>query len=260
MGDDWNMHDEAFDFLNDNDNENESDLDDYEEAKRKKGKKGKGGSKKRSELTNDDKPFTCDKCGVKYKTKPGLTYHIQKMHNSDNSHNDSHPHRGSVSSKVNDDDNSNSVFDEDSHHAPNSANSNSAHASNLAKFAIANSINAAPPILKGVCATCGLVTLSTPEAKVPNDYLVSCCECTRAYHPLCLNFRPNMIVSVKKYSWQCIECKKCTICGNSENDDKLLFCDDCDRGFHMYCLNPPLDDAPDGDWRCELCVQNFGPQ
>ena len=33
------MHDEAFDFLNDNDNENESDFGDYEEAKRKKGKK-----------------------------------------------------------------------------------------------------------------------------------------------------------------------------------------------------------------------------
>ncbi len=38
----------------------------------------------------------------------------------------------------------------------------------------------------------------------------------------------------------CLECKTCTICGTSENDDQLLFCDDCDRGFHMYCLNPPM--------------------
>lgn len=37
--DDWNMHDDAFDFLNDNDNDNESDFDDYEETKRKKGGK-----------------------------------------------------------------------------------------------------------------------------------------------------------------------------------------------------------------------------
>lgn len=69
-----------------------------------------------------------------------------------------------------------------------------------------------------------------------------------------------MIKSVKKYKWQCIECKRCTICGNSENDDKLLFCDDCDRGYHMYCLNPPLTTAPEGDWRCDLCIKQFGTQ
>ena len=49
-----------------------------------------------------------------------------------------------------------------------------------------------------------------------------------------------MKISVKKYPWQCIECKTCTLCGTSENDDKLLFCDDCDRGYHMYCLVPPM--------------------
>ena len=49
-----------------------------------------------------------------------------------------------------------------------------------------------------------------------------------------------MMVSVRKYPWQCIECKSCTLCGTSENDDKLLFCDDCDRGYHMYCLVPPM--------------------
>ena len=37
-----------------------------------------------------------------------------------------------------------------------------------------------------------------------------------------------------------LECKTCTLCGTSENDDQLLFCDDCDRGFHMYCLVPPM--------------------
>ena len=41
-----------------------------------------------------------------------------------------------------------------------------------------------------------------------------------------------------------LECKTCTICGTSENDDQLLFCDDCDRGFHMYCLDPPIKVSP----------------
>ena len=52
-------------------------------------------------------------------------------------------------------------------------------------------------------------------------------------HPSCLQFTENMIVSVRQYPWQCIECKCCTVCGTSENDDQLLFCDDCDRGYHM---------------------------
>ena len=37
-------------------------------------------------------------------------------------------------------------------------------------------------------------------------------------HPSCLKFTPNMIISTKKYGWQCIECKSCAICGTSEND------------------------------------------
>ena len=37
-------------------------------------------------------------------------------------------------------------------------------------------------------------------------------------HPTCLQFTPNMIISVKQYRWQCIECKCCSLCGNSDND------------------------------------------
>lgn len=37
-------------------------------------------------------------------------------------------------------------------------------------------------------------------------------------HPTCLQFTDNMIVSVRKYRWQCIECKCCSVCGTSDND------------------------------------------
>ena len=30
-----------------------------------------------------------------------------------------------------------------------------------------------------------------------------------AGHPTCLQFTPNMMISVRKYPWQCIECKTC---------------------------------------------------
>ncbi len=76
-------------------------------------------------------------------------------------------------------------------------------------------------------------------------------------HPTCLQFTDNMLVSVRKYPWQCIECKCCTLCGTSENDDQLLFCDDCDRGYHMYCLVPPIKEPPEGSWSCKLCIETF---
>ncbi|CAH0403135.1 unnamed protein product [Chilo suppressalis] len=89
------------------------------------------------------------------------------------------------------------------------------------------------------------------------EELVSCSDCGRSGHPTCLQFTANMIVSVRKYRWQCIECKCCSVCGTSDNDDQLLFCDDCDRGYHMYCLAPPLDTPPEGSWACALCLQEF---
>ncbi|XP_065203330.1 zinc finger protein ubi-d4-like isoform X1 [Planococcus citri] len=89
------------------------------------------------------------------------------------------------------------------------------------------------------------------------EELVSCSDCGRSGHPTCLQFTPNMIISVRKYRWQCIECKCCSICGTSDNDDQLLFCDDCDRGYHMYCLAPPLSAPPEGSWSCKLCIEEF---
>ncbi|XP_055919968.1 zinc finger protein ubi-d4 B [Eupeodes corollae] len=94
------------------------------------------------------------------------------------------------------------------------------------------------------------------KTNLPEE-LVSCSDCGRSGHPTCLQFTPNMIISVKRYRWQCIECKYCSICGTSDNDDQLLFCDDCDRGYHMYCLSPPLITPPEGSWSCKLCLDEF---
>jgi len=41
-------------------------------------------------------------------------------------------------------------------------------------------------------------------------------------HPSCLQFTGKLTESVKKYKWQCIECKSCTLCGTSDNDVRLL--------------------------------------
>jgi hypothetical protein len=37
-------------------------------------------------------------------------------------------------------------------------------------------------------------------------------------HPSCLQFTTRLTENVKKYHWQCIECKSCSLCGTSDND------------------------------------------
>lgn len=39
----------------------------------------------------------------------------------------------------------------------------------------------------------------------------------------------------------------CFRCGLS---GEILCCDRCDRSYHLHCLDPPLDEAPEGEWEC----------
>lgn len=102
------------------------------------------------------------------------------------------------------------------------------------------------------CDFC-LGTANSTKKNTPSGELISCADCGRSGHPSCLQFNENLTDQVKKYKWQCIECKSCSICGTSDNDEQLLFCDDCDRGYHMYCLTPPIAEPPEGSWQCQLC-------
>jgi len=68
-------------------------------------KRQKGGRKKGKRVAAEEKQFNCDKCTAKYKTKPGLSYHMQ------NSHGIVPHHHGQLTNKhINDlDENTNSV-------------------------------------------------------------------------------------------------------------------------------------------------------
>ena len=94
----------------------------------------------------------------------------------------------------------------------------------------------------GYCDFCLGDAAENKKTNAPEE-LVSCAECGRsgerdllcstyvlcqqpspcllAGHPTCLQFTPNMVISVRQYPWQCIECKCCTLCGTSENDDQV---------------------------------------
>ncbi|KAK6759815.1 hypothetical protein RB195_021403 [Necator americanus] len=115
------------------------------------------------------------------------------------------------------------------------------------------------PLLEtsSICDLClGSKNMNKKTMK-PED-LVVCHDCGRSAHPSCLSFNDNVPVIIKRYGWQCIECKSCTICGTSENDDKLLFCDDCDRGYHTYCFTPKMKSLPENEYSCALCIGTFG--
>ncbi|CAF4598431.1 unnamed protein product, partial [Rotaria sp. Silwood2] len=99
------------------------------------------------------------------------------------------------------------------------------------------------------CTICG-------GGNICNDELIHCSVCQQSMHAYnCLGFENNKILkTIKTYSWECVDCKKCIQCGTVEHDDDLLFCDHCDRAYHLDCLNPPLREPPPGEWYCQLCV------
>jgi len=59
----------------------DSDYDDYEEYSSRKRKRKKDTPKRRrTEYSDAEKPFICEICDARYKTRPGLTYHYSHTH------------------------------------------------------------------------------------------------------------------------------------------------------------------------------------
>ncbi|XP_075213329.1 zinc finger protein ubi-d4-like isoform X3 [Lycorma delicatula] len=282
-----------------------------------------------ADLTDADKPFGCDLCGARYKTRPGLTYHYTHSHKERGSTAVTGDEEGSSEAPPSSPSANASVLHppvqdkgtdpasvqgwtkfQDSYltflNTPGSASVKKQTAPKPSTPGPSSQSNPPPPPPPPPLPVIPAVTseetsphsnppsekkiISPPEDPMPilameqnekeraapspycdfclgdavvnkksgqPEELVSCSDCGRSGHPTCLQFTANMIISVRKYRWQCIECKCCSICGNSDNDDQLLFCDDCDRGYHMYCLAPPLSSPPEGSWSCRLCLKEF---
>ena len=100
-----------------------------------------------------------------------------------------------------------------------------------------------------ICGIC----LSGPERnkKGMPESLIHCSECENSGHPTCLDMSPQLVRIIKTYSWQCMECKRCTLCNDPHDEDKMLFCDECDRGYHSFCVG--LTQIPIGRWICDKC-------
>ncbi|WKX98805.1 hypothetical protein Q1695_014024 [Nippostrongylus brasiliensis] len=100
-----------------------------------------------------------------------------------------------------------------------------------------------PPVVQPVkCGTC-----DSPAA--PGEVLVKCVSCPLQSHSSCLDMSDEMATHVATYAWQCIDCKRCSVCSLGDHEEAMMFCDKCDRGFHTYCIG--LTEAPQGTWICK---------
>lgn len=245
--------------------------------------KKKRESKYKIERSNDPlKPYKCDWCDMCYKTRPGLSYHRNRCHMKSAVSNSSD--ETVISDEPGNSNNCNDVTFGSNHTSSNkktpsssmpsknhvggansksNGNNGTNHTTNSTKNNGTSRVNSRADNNNGTsskkntyCDFCLGGSDKNAKTNMPEE-LVSCSDCPRSAHPSCLNWGPNIIKSIAKYNWQCIECKSCGPCGTSVNDDQLLFCDDCDRGYHMYCLNPPLEEPPDGFWSCSLCIEEY---
>lgn len=98
-----------------------------------------------------------------------------------------------------------------------------------------------------VCIMCGSL------GKDEEGRLLSCSQCGQCYHPFCAGVTKITKIMLKK-GWRCLECTVCEGCGKPTDESRLLLCDDCDISYHTYCLDPPLENVPQGTWKCQWCV------
>uniref|UniRef100_A0A1A8L331 D4, zinc and double PHD fingers, family 3 n=1 Tax=Nothobranchius pienaari TaxID=704102 RepID=A0A1A8L331_9TELE len=199
---------------------------DTPKRKNKNRGKNRGSTRRRTEPVNtddQDKPYTEEVCGKRYKNRPGLSYHYTHTHLAEEEGEE----------------------EKEPEMAPSSPQNSDNHKSQKGLDGTV--------IPNDYCDFC-LGDQDSNRKTGQAEELVSCSDCGRSGHPTCLQFTENMMQAVRTYQWQCIECKSCSLCGTSENDDQLLFCDDCDRGYHMYCLKPPMTQPPEGSWSCHLCL------
>ncbi|KAF9484353.1 hypothetical protein BDN70DRAFT_917724 [Pholiota conissans] len=101
--------------------------------------------------------------------------------------------------------------------------------------------------------TCSFCRGDAKNKRGELESMITCHECGRSGHPSCMQLEKLGDV-VRSYKWKCIECKNCEVCQEKGDDERILFCDCCDRGWHMDCVNPPIQTAPEGDWRCPICT------
>ncbi len=64
-------------------------------------------------------------------------------------------------------------------------------------------------------------------------------------HPSCYKLDKKALTLLRGYEWQCLDCKSCQLCSNSDQDEAMMCCELCDRGHHYFCVG--LEGIPEGE-------------
>ena len=99
-----------------------------------------------------------------------------------------------------------------------------------------------------MCLNCGSF------GKSDEGTILACSQCGQCFHNYCAGIT-NVCNVVLEKGWRCLDCTVCEGCGKATDESRLLLCDDCDISYHIYCLSPPLDQVPQGNWKCKWCVR-----
>lgn len=122
--------------------------------------------------------------------------------------------------------------DEDDHHA----------------VTVISSLNDSFNLQQDMCLNCG--SFGSGNSGV----VLSCSQCGQCFHSFCAGVNSLNDIMLQK-GWRCMDCTVCEGCGKATDESRLLLCDDCDISYHIYCLDPPLDQVPQGNWKCKWCVK-----
>lgn len=94
------------------------------------------------------------------------------------------------------------------------------------------------------------------SAPISNTLLLTCSNCPRHQHPICIGLEdtliPNILIpKIQTYSWRCLYCTMCFVCEEKGFEEDLVYCNLCDRCAHLGCLKI---DRPNVLWFCEACA------
>ncbi|XP_022245554.1 histone acetyltransferase KAT6A-like isoform X1 [Limulus polyphemus] len=101
------------------------------------------------------------------------------------------------------------------------------------------------------CNFCLLSASAHPQGD--SEFLI-CIDCGGRASTKCMDYSPELAARARMYPWQCMYCKTCCMCNDSEDWDTMLICDACDKGFHMKCHVPKVTEEPTGTWICQQCM------
>lgn len=101
------------------------------------------------------------------------------------------------------------------------------------------------------CSFCLQTEDSNPLGRY--DRFLSCCDCGSNGHSYCLKYSTSVVDHIRSHNikWQCLECKKCSVCLSTS--ETMLLCDRCDRSYHKECCKPPFIKRPKNQFICHVC-------